>query len=217
MSLASVRPVRPVAPLPLDPHLRRLAVAGVRWVDEPAPTGAAPQEEPDADAVGGADAEGDESAPQGQEAPSLTEDADRQDETAPAGAADDAASDEGDDDLAAQVETITRERDQARAERDQARAATAKDSAAVALRAVVSVLMPTVGADELDEIVHETNLDALVGDDGIDGERLLRRAQRAAGNTTRASGADPGQGTGGGAPPRSGLQAGREAYLATRK
>lgn len=217
MSLASVRPV---APLPLDPHLRRLAAAGVRWVDEPAPTGAAPQEEPDADAVGGADAEGDESAHQGQEAPSLTEDADRQDEPAPAGAADDDASDEGDDagdDLAAQVETITRERDQARAERDQARAATAKDSAAVALRAVVSVLAPTVGADELDEIVHETNLDALVGDDGIDGERLLRRAQRAAGNTTRASGADPGQGTGGGAPPRSGLQAGREAYLATRK
>lgn len=159
--------------------------------------------------------------PQGGEAVAPAEEPAPQAEPQEAPAADgDGASDEIDganDDLAAQVVAVTRERDEARAERDQARAATAKDSAAVALRAVVSVLMPTVGADELDEIVYETNLDALLGDDGIDGERLLRRAQRAAGNTTRASGADPGQGTGGGAPPRSGLQAGREAYLATRK
>lgn len=38
---------RTTAPMPLDPHLRRLTALGVRWVDHPedAPTGAAPEQE----------------------------------------------------------------------------------------------------------------------------------------------------------------------------
>ena len=121
-------------------------------------------------------------------------------------------------DLAARVDALEADLNKAREERDEARASATRDATAAALEAVISALAPHYTADELAECVSETNIDALLGESGnVDVSRLLRRAQRAAGNTTRASGADPGQGTGGGAPPRSGLQAGREAYLATRK
>ena len=126
-------------------------------------------------------------------------------------------SDADEPDLPAEVERLTRERDEALQQVEDARREVAEQAAAVALRSIVAALAPNTPEDELDEIVAETNLGALVADDGIDGTRLLRRAQRAAGTTTRATGADLGQGTGGGALLRSGLQAGREAYLATRK
>lgn len=126
------------------------------------------------------------------------------------------------DALRAELDEMKRKSESAeeRAEREvreSARAEGRKEAtdefAAVLLRTAIRAQNPDLSADELDELVEETNLAAFVTDDGVDEEKLLRRAERAAG-TTRATGPDLGQGTRGGSRSVSGYEAGQDFFEA---
>lgn len=207
--------LREAAPMPLDPRLRRLSAMGVRWAEEPEPTGSAPKEN---NAGDDGDGDGDGKAGTHEDAAEFVKAGGKK---AAEAAPSQSVSKKDFDALQARYDELQRKHETAdekavRERVDQAKAEARKEAAdqyaATLLRTLIRSKNPDVSDSDLEEFVEETNFAAFVTDDGVDENKLLRRAERAAGNTTRSPEPDFGQGNRGGSPSKSGVQAGYDLY-----